>query len=212
MKKFFAGLLVLSLLLTMLVGCGGSSSDANSDDPTGLEGTISGNVYTNSKAGFSLNLNSDWTIATEEELASILDLTADMFTDSEVKNALEANGTATVFYASENTTGSTVNVTWEKVGLAGYLLTADSYIDSALTNLESTLSSAGFSNMVVNKDTATFAGKSCPAIVLSADYSGVPIYEIIVPVVSGTYVCCVTICTLYTNDCAQILSNISAAG
>ena len=111
-----------------------------------------------------------------------------------------------------HTTGSTINVTWEKLGLAGYLFTADSYIDTALTNLESSLSSAGFSNMVVNKGTATFAGKSCPAIILAADYSGVPIYEIIVPVVSGTYVCCVTICTLYTDECAQILSDISAAG
>ena len=219
MKKILALIMTLCLLLTMLVGCGSDTTDSTaatteptteaSNDPSGIKGTINGNVYTNTKAGFGLSLSDDWYVYNEEEIASIMGFTADMFSDEEVKNLVESSGAATVFYASA-TSGSNINVNWENLGLSGILMNADSYIDSALTNLEPTLASAGFTNLVFEKSIVPFAGEDRPAIVLSAELNGVSVYEILVPIVTGTYVCNTTICTVNTNTCADLLASFYA--
>ena len=238
MKKMIALLLALSLLLIMLAGCGSSetgettaateatttaSEETSTQEPTteeptteepttadadGLAGTVNGKVYTNTKADFVLTLNDNWYIYSEAEIAAVIGLTAEVIDDESVSALVESSGNAMVFYAQEDA-GSTINIIWEKVGLMGIFLTADTYIDSALATVGDGLAASGFTDIFTEKITVSFAGEDRPAIRLSAAYGGIPIYEIMIPIVCGNYVCVVTLCALDFEACADLLPNFS---
>ena len=91
------------------------------------------------------------------------------------------------------------------LGLLGSILSEETYIDAALLTLDSTLASAGFTNIVLSKGNIAFAGEERSVIALSAEVSGVPVYEILIPFVCDGYICNVTLTTVYTDTCADIL-------
>ena len=169
-----------------------------------LLGTVMGNTYLNPAAGFGCTLDENWRIYSEAETAALMGMTVDMFSDESVKSLIESSGTALIFYAA-NTAGSNINISLENVGLLGSILSEDAYIDAALLTLDSTLASAGFTDIIVSKGTIVFAGEERSVIALSAEISGVPVYEILIPFVCDGYICNVTITTVYTNTCTDIL-------
>lgn len=225
MKKILVLLMVAAILMTMLSGCkkeeknyhhftpaSDRTSTAESteskagiaDKMSGLKGTVSGNTYTNTQLGLRLTLGESWYVYSEEETASIAGIVAESFNDESVKSLIEDSGIATVFCASEST-GNTVNINWEKVGVAAIRLTADSYIESALPTVNSALGSADFTNIVSGKTTVSFLGSEYPAISVTAERYGNTFYEVVIPILKGSYVCCITICTVNTDTCGSIL-------
>ncbi len=178
------------------------TTEATEDSP--LLGTVEGNTYLNPAAGFGLTLDENWRIYSEAETAALMGMTVDMFSDESVKSLIESSGTALIFYAA-NTAGNNINISLENVGLLGSILSEEAYIDAALLTLDSTLASAGFTNIVVSKGAVAFAGEERSVIALSAEISGVPVYEILIPFVCDGYICNVTLTTVYTDTCADIL-------
>ena len=255
MKKLIASLMVLSLLLTMLVGCGSSETETTTAEPetttvateetteateetteateetteateetteateateetevdseaVGMKGITEGNVYTSPKAGFTLSLDENWYLYSEADLATMLGLTSDTFTDEDVKTVADSLSAAMVYYSMDLTTGNNININWDQMPSA---LTADEYVDMAIPGLEAPLAAAGFTNLSFEKVTIDFMGQSIPAISLYGEVSEVPLYELIFPVICDSYVCTITLCTALTNDCVSLLANFTPA-
>lgn len=188
-----------------------TETEAPSAD-VGLAGTIEGNTYENPLAGIGCALDENWYVFSEEETAALMGLTTDMFTDENIKNTLENSKMAYLFYAMKDGGLQSINMIMENVGLVGNLLTPDSYIALSMENLETSLSSAGFTNIVIDKATVAFAGEERPAITITADVNGSTVYEVIVPVICDKYVICTTVCTTNTDECAEVLTNFYQVG
>ncbi len=250
MKNFFALLLILSLMLTMLVGCSKENTDptteapadttteATTEEPTteeptteeptteeptteeptetadeiGLLGTVSGNVYENLMAGFGCTLDDNWYIYNNAEMAALMGIATNMYTDENIKAAVEDSGTAMVFYAAKNMSMPNVNVTIENVGTAFSFMTIDQYVEALLLTLEQSLGSAGFTNITTEKVTVTFAGEEVPAVTVAAEVGGVQIHELLVPVIRDTYMFNTTICCATAEECLDVLSLFYAVG
>ena len=260
MKKYFALLLVLSLMLTMLAGCSKEDTAPTTETPTestteptteaptteeptteeptteeptteeptteeptteeptesteeiGLLGTVEGNVYTNLFAGFGCTLDDSWHIYNEAEMAVLMGLTTNMYNDESIKAAIEASGTAMVFYATTELGMPNMNITVEDMGTAASIMTVDQYVNALLVTLEQSLGTAGFTNIITEKATVTFAGEEIPAIALSAEVAGVPIHELLVPMIRGNYMFNITICSATAEECLDVLSLFHATG
>ena len=246
MRRISVLLLILSLMLTMLIGCSKESTDPTtestaesttaaptteeptteeptteepSEEPTteateeiGLLGTLNGNTYENPLAGFGCNLDDSWYIYNDAEMAALMGLAANMYTDENIKATVEASGTAMVFYAAQNMSMPNLNITVENIGTTASLITADQYVDVLLLSLEQTLSSAGFTNITMEKTTVSFAGEDVPAVALAAEVSGVPISELLIPVVRDSYIFNTTICSSTAEECLDVLPLFYAVG
>ncbi len=228
MKKFFTLLLVLCLIVAMLTGCGNEAPEPTTEAPTteaptteeptteeptteatedmGLLGTQNGNTYENPLAGFGCALDDSWYIFSDAEMAALMGIATNMYTDENIKAALEDSGTAMVFYAAQNMSMPNLNVTVENLGIAGYLINADQYVDTILLTMEQSLSAAGFTNITMEKTTVTFAGEEVPAVTIAATVNGVPLHELLVPVVRDTYIFNTTICCATPEECLDTLS------
>ncbi len=181
------------------------TEEVSEDEEVGMRGTVDGTVYENPYLGFGCALEDGWDVYNDQELGALMGMTASMITDDDLKNALENSGVAYLFYASNNGGLQTINILMENVGILGSNLTAETYIEASMPTLEQTLPAAGFSNVVLTSETVMFAGQEMPAILVEGEYMGMPVYEILVPIVQGSNVVCTTIASFNTNDCAAIL-------
>lgn len=234
MRKFLILFLLLSMLLT-LVACGETTTTTTTaseaevteltevisteeaadptetapaeegENPTGVFGTINGNVYENEYLGLGCDLDDDWYIYKESELASLLGLTADALSDSNLSDLIEQSGTAFLFYAIKQD-GTSANITIENKNMYSAFLTDETYVELVIPTLENALPAAGFENMTLTAGKIEFLGEEKPCVYIEAEISGTPIYEILVPIIKGDYIATATVCTLTANNCAEILS------
>ena len=253
MKKLFVLFLVLSLIFSILAGCGKEAPEPTTEAPTsepttesptteaptteaptteaptteaptteepttedtdepGLLGNLNGNTYENPLAGFGCTLDDTWYIYNDAEMAAIMGITTNMFTDENIKSAIDASGTAMIFYAAQNMSMPNLNITVENLGAAASLFTADQYVDAVLQNMEPTLSSAGFTNITLEKITVTFAGEEIPAVTVAAEVAGMQVHELLIPVIRGDYIFNTTICSSTADECMAVLPHFYAVG
>jgi hypothetical protein len=108
-----------------LTGCSGSAKLTR--------GTIEGNTYTNEFGGLTFEKPESWVYATDEEIAEIMGIGADLISDpgTDFEKAMLEKQSIYDMMAQDNATGSNVIVYYENLALVvgGTKTTEDEYIE-----------------------------------------------------------------------------------
>lgn len=221
MKKLFALLLAL-IMVFCFTACAddddvrgdvssGSNNSTSSEEATFDTGKVSSNKYTNKFLGISCELGSDWTFMTDEEIKENNKQALNMMDNEDYAEALQNASTFTDMMATHSNQTDTLGITFEKLTGVNLTISEDKYIDSTKDVLKSSLESMGMQNVTLTTGKDNFAGKKHSYVAISAQYSGISVYEKIVVVKKGNYVAIVAACTWKTNGCDDVLSLFKAA-
>lgn len=212
MKKIIAILMAATMLLT-LCACGAKpkAEISGSVEPAAEEtkpdiGSVNGGVYENKFIGIGCELDSNWTYSSKEELAGMVNLTAESFTDEEFKNQML---NADLFYdmmAASSDGLANMNIVIQNIGvLYGTVLDIDTYIDMNIDQAPAQMTQAGFSNIKCEKVNVSFAGSEVPAIYMTSIIQGIECYQLLVPIKQGNYIANVTF-TSFMEDITGTLA------
>lgn len=226
MKKWIA-LLLAALLVLSLAACSSGSkpdtpateqapadtqADTQADTPAPTEaevdfetGTVNGQTYTNDLLGISLTLDDGWRFLNRDEINEVLGVTSSLVSDEEIAKSLENGNSYMDMYAMQETTGATLNINVQKVGLSAFLLKEDTVLKESESSVVSALESMGLSNIAYNPGTMNFAGKEHACADISGEISGVTLYEKQVCIIKGSYVASITVSTVNENGTDTIL-------
>lgn len=135
MKRKIALVLSLALMLCSLAACSGKKDEEKVEF---TRGTMSGNTYTSTFAGFKFSAPDDWTLATEEELNSMMDIALDN-TDANAlaKKYLELSTVYDMIAMASD--GSNVMIMYENLALSpgGTSYTEADYAEAVKGQLDS---------------------------------------------------------------------------
>lgn len=217
-------------LVFMLTACGGTENDIRGDidsnnsttsttdnkDATESKdekefstGKVATNKYTNEFVGISVELGDDWTFMTDAQIEQNNKEALGLMGD-DYKALMESATTFTDMMATNANQMDTVNVTFEKLTGSNLLLTEEKYVELSKDGLKSGLESMGMTNVVLTDGKATFAGKEHSFIAVSAEFSGVAVYERLAVVKCNGYMVSVTACTWQTDGSKAILDSFKA--
>ena len=222
MKKLIA--LTLALLLALsLTACkdpdirgeyvGDPTTATNSTTPTENAfdiGKVEANKYVNKFVGISCELGTDWTYMTDAEIRKNKEAALGAMGD-DYAEAIENATTFTDMMATHKNQTDTVNITFEKLTGVNTLMSEEKYAEASKDSLKGALESMGMTNVVITTGTAPFAGKDHSYVAVSAQYSGIPVYERMAVVKSSNYMVVIVACTWQTDTCLDILNTFKAA-
>ena len=203
MKKRIIALIMALAMVFALCACTSdedtkgttqTGTSASAEPEKSLElGSVAGGKYENDYFGFGCELDENWTYATEEELGSMIQSTADNFDDEDIKNNMLK---ADMFYdmVSYYSDGVTnINVVVQNIGVMyGAVIDTDAIVDQAIKSLPDQLAAASMTSVSCDKITVDFAGQQCVAINMHNTVNGVDVYQLQVYVKEGKYVAAVT--------------------
>lgn len=203
MKKRIIALIMAFAMVFALCACG-SNDDAKGKTETGTSasaepekslelGSVTGGKYENDYFGFGCELDENWTYATEEQLLGMVQTTADLVGDDDVKDGLLK---ADVFYdmmATYYDGATTINVVVQNIGVAfGALMDEETMVDQTIKTLPDQLAAASMETKSCEHVTVEFAGADHDGILMHNTMNGVDIYQVQTYVKVGKYVAVVT--------------------
>lgn len=186
MKKNLAVVLFLVMCL-LLTACGGGEVAQNQEvaqpeNELSL-GRIEGGIYTNTYAGFSCELDSNWTFLSAKELDQIPSAVSDVLSGSELGDALADVQQFTDMMAENINALTSINVLYQKLGLqerlAYAMLPETQVVDSVLEQSNMMIESyalAGISVISMEKVSVNFAGRERFALHTTATIQNTPYY------------------------------------
>ncbi len=201
-----------------------NSSDNSADtDNSYVNSDITGGVYTEDNGGVrytnddidaTVLFDGNWYVADMTELAGMINLTVDTSSgqsSSDIAKLMRESNTFFDLYTLSSDSTRSINITYEKLNaIYGAILSEEGYIDASLENLDASLASSGFSDIVKSKTTQMFAGKERAAIELEASLNGGKVYEKLVCIKSGSYMVCVTFATYNENNTDELIAMFTA--
>jgi len=162
-------------------------------------GTVANNVYENRFMGFGCTFTESWTFYSDEELAELNNIPLNAMTDEILKALLETGSTVQDMFVTANGGAFSINVTYEDLGASGTRIDMEEYMDLSAAQLPQALEDIGMEDVEVHLGSIKFAGEDRDAIALTAAYSDVPMYEMLICIEKGDYVCIVTFCSMQEN-------------
>ena len=220
MKKLFALLLVLSLLLA---GCGGSepapgevtpateaaTEPAPTEKPLSF-GRIEGGTYTNTYAGIGCQLDENWSFYSAQELQELPEMVNGLIEGSDAAEIMEQYPQIFDLQAENVNDLLAVNVVYTKISMQERLVYAalneEETIDATLQNKDLLIQSytqAGMEVESIEKVTVMFLGQEHTGIRTVAYSQGIPIYMLqVMDFKLGAYGMNLT-ATSYLEDNAQ---------
>ncbi len=230
-KRVPAAALALVMILALLSGCaGGEPKDTVEPTPSaqpsvdevlpspeasepadgdGEElfqaGTAEDGVYTNEMLGLGCTLDSDWTFATQEEIAATFGMAKELIEQAETGVELDDAQTFTDMYVYADAGARNINVQVQTLGaLEGGIMgkiSEETLLDSVLPVLENTLSSAyaDFGTVTCEKADVRFLDEDHKAVSMVTEAEDMTMYQKQVYLPQGRYVAIVT-CTSVGED------------
>ena len=172
-------------------------------------GSWNGYTFENASLGYGVELDASWYAYSEEEILQANSLTIDQFDDESIKQQLANSDMFCDMIAQKLDGTAFIQVNVENLGvLYGSLLTVDDYIDISMSKLEPALLSAGYASVTTEKVTVTIDGKELPAIAVSGVFSGIDVYQLMIPVKSGDRIVCIGLSTYMTDTTSDYLNCI----
>ncbi len=162
MKKRISLLLAILMLVCVLSACDSAAALAR--------GETKDNVYTNSSLGITFTKPENWRFYTEDEIAEMMNITAEMFKDEDLINSSDVTSLIE-FMALDSKTGSNVNLTIENLRFGNKNITVEEYAELAKTQLKEQL--AGATYTFGEEKTVSLGTLSCLRIHAKCSYSGV---------------------------------------
>lgn len=145
MKKLFSLFMIIALSLTLSACSSEPEVEEEKEEvyETFVRGEWVDNVYTNDFLGFSFTLPENWTLASDEELLSMLETATDEMLTEEMKEqydkAIESAQSFYEFAVFNLTTGESMVLNIEDLSktVGAILLSEDQFIDALETNFGS---------------------------------------------------------------------------
>ena len=183
MKKIFALLLVMALLLS---GCGGRGNDSERvsgrvEAPAETQaaeenlslGRLEGGTYINEYTGYGCTLDSNWTIMSAEELQQMPELAKEAMSGSELAEAIDSMAQFTDFMAENADELLTFNVLYQKVSmeerLANALVSEEALINGILDMQDQMIDAYAQAGI-------TFLGETRTALHTVTNIDGIPYF------------------------------------
>ncbi len=135
MKKTLSVLIAALLALLAFAGCGSGTQLSH--------GVWEGNTFSNESTGIKITADDSWTISSDDDLASLMNITVDKITDGESNIFQEYVLKLQTIYDAMVTTpnGSSIVVMYENLAYSASTgLTEEEYLDVLKDNLPSQLS------------------------------------------------------------------------
>lgn len=158
-------------------------TEAPEEENTGSLGRIEGGVYTNTYAGFSCTLDSNWVYYSAEELQQLPENTKELFAETELGELTSGYAQISDMMAENVTDLTTINVLYTQVGLAERLvylsMTDAEIIEQTLTQKDMMIEAykqSGMENITMEQVTVTFLGEERAALKTTATVQGVDYY------------------------------------
>ena len=174
-------------------------------------GIVSGGRYENEFLGIGCELDDNWVYANEEQLASLIGITADAvggdFGEQMLKSDLFYD-----MYAESGTNAATINIVIQKLDLMSSMASEEAVIDASIKTMETQLAAAGFSDLKIGKNTLSFVGEEHLGVTVSAMVQGVQLYEQQVYIKKGGYIASITFGTYVTDRTADLAELFFALG
>ena len=203
----FAALLLALCLLAALGGCQKLQQAADAVNAKEFSmGTVNGNSYENDFVGIRCDLPQDWTIYDEAQLAEMLGLFSDTFTEGDFKDLVEETGTSLIFYAENPSTLSSINITvadTESYDMA--MSDHKALVDAMVEQMPEMMEQAHTTDVKVETDTFSFCGEDTYGTYITATVYGVPIFQRQVIDVEGTYNLTITVCSYEEDNTMELL-------
>lgn len=204
--------LMMAILMTlslMLSGCGDSqealsgtvtpSASEPAPEPTGeiippeapeedavmSVGRIEGGTYTNSYLGFAMDLDSDWTYYSAEELQEMPENVAEMFADSELGDTINPLTQFTDMMAENVSRMTTINVLYQQLDMQNRIAFAtmdeEGILDLTLEQSDMMIEAYAQAGILVSsmeKVPVTFLGEERVGLKTVSTMSDVPYYTL----------------------------------
>lgn len=224
LKKVIALILAMCMVLSA-AACGTTNEDIrgeikndgesiDNEDGTSEEedeivlsvGVASGSVYESEFMNIGWTLPEGWTFMTEEEMATMNQVVADMLGNEDIASQIE-DGETFCDMSAYNAVGETINIQIEKMA-ATTALTVDevAYADIALEQLPAVFEPLGYS-VKCEKQQITLAGKTCEGVYVELGYQGAYIYEKMALIKVGQYMCVITVASASMDVINAIYNN-----
>ena len=176
---------------------------------SGLDlGTIDGNTYTNETLGLRCELDANWYVYTEAELASLMGVVADTLSDTDIGDAVENNQGVTVFFAMDTATYGNINITISKDSMSA--LGEENFVALMVPQMKPLLEQSGFENVTCTEAEFEFAGQTHTGIDITATVQGMTVYERQVYLMADSCMYVVTATAYEENGAQAMLDNITA--
>lgn len=170
-------------------------------------GNLVEGTYSNSFFGFSCDLDESWTYASNEQLASLIGITADVINDEDLAEAMLESGVVYDMYATAQDGMVTASLAIENMGIVyGNLIDEDTYIKLSIDQLPTALEAMGLTNITAESSTVNFAGKERAAVVVHGMLNEVDFYETIVCCKVDRYMGLITVSSYYEDITDNVLS------
>lgn len=196
--------LIMALIMVFTLCACTSNDDVKGKTETGTSesaapekelelGSVSGGRYENSYFGFGCELGELWTYASEEQLLSMVQATADLVDDENLKDELlKADmfyDMMTYFYDGV----TNMNVIVQNIGAAyGALLDEDAIAEQTAEVMPEQLAAASMDVQSCEQVTVEFAGADHAGILIHSVANGSDVYQLQAFVKAGKYVAIIT--------------------
>lgn len=156
-------------------------------------GSVTGGKYENAYFGFGCELDDQWTYASEDQLLSMVQATADFIDDENFKdemlNADMFYDMMTVYYDGV----TSMNVVVQNIGAAyGALLDEETMVDETIKVMPEQLAAASMDVQSCEHVTVEFAGADHDGILTHSTVNGGDMYQLQTYIKVGKYVAVVT--------------------
>ena len=180
-KKTIAAVLLCALFVVMASGASAPTDTKKTDVETVL-GTVQDDVYINEYFGLGFELPEDWVFFTDEELASMMDLTNKLLEEKGLTGAMtesmENGGAVTNMAAKEKSGIRNINMRLTPLPDKAMLQYPESDILTALSGtVEEMLEQAGYENLKLSIGEVEFAGEKKPILYITGEFYKIPLYQ-----------------------------------
>ncbi len=218
-KRMMAAALALVMLLALLAGCAGGDPKGTveplqSTAPEGTDnnseelfqaGSTEGGTYKNEMLGLGCTLDSDWTFASEEEIAATFGMAKELIDQAETGVELDDAQTFTDMYVYADGGAKNINIQVQTLGAleggAMKQMSEEEILDNVLPVLEETMTSAyaEFGTVTCEKADARFLDEDHKVVAMVTTAQDMELYQKQVYLPCGRYVAIVT-CTSVGED------------
>ena len=176
---------------------------------SGLDvGTVDGNTYTNETLGLRCEMGDSWYVYSEAELASLMGVVADSFSDSVIGDAIENNQSVTVFFAMDTTTYGSINIAVSKNDMPS--LSEENFVALMVPQMKPLLEQSGFENVTCTEAEFEFAGQTHTGVDITATVQGMTVYERQVYLMADSCMYVVTATAYEENGAQPMLDTFTA--
>ena len=208
MKKRILSCILIAVMLFTLTACGGKTEDK---EPAMGAFDSASLVYTNEFLGVKCQLEENWDVFDTERMSALQGLPAGYTNDEELKELLDDEGSAQLFYAQADEGFQTLNIAVEDLGkVYGKLIDEKQYAQLSLDQVEPALEGVGFSVVSTEITSMNFAGSSHTAIEIHGKLQDLDFYETLVCVKAGKYMALVTAGSYDTDVTKDLLGFFSS--